>query len=57
MLSTPSNLNFWPNSLIRRQIINSKTWRSEKGQLDKIEIEAKKKAAQAAFLHVPKTAG
>src|SRR5271156_2592254 len=39
-MSSPPNWESMRNPLIQNAIINPKSWRSERGQLDKIEIEA-----------------
>jgi hypothetical protein len=48
-MSTPSKTNSRPNPLIPHKIKNPKTRRSETIQFGKIELEGKKRAAQAAL--------
>ena len=53
-MSTPSNPLNSPNSLIRYEIKNLKSWRSERGRFSKIEIEGKNKGGASRPFSCPK---
>ena len=53
-MSSPLARLISPNQLIPKEQINFKTWHSEHIQFDILDIGVKKKAAKAAFSHLPR---